>query len=122
MLDRWFTIPIEVRSPGTRREGSGDRELPQGDGTRASSEPSPADALSRAELSREVASALDRLPPRLRAALVLRAIEGREYDEVAEITGVKSATARTHVMQARKLLQRALAPWLGHGRDEEGSR
>jgi len=119
---RAVSIPIEVRPPGSRREGSGDRELPQGDGARASSEPSPADALSRAELSREVASALDRLPPRLRAALVLRAIEGREYDEVAEITGVKSATARTHVMQARKLLQRALAPWLGRGRDEEGAR
>ena len=58
-------------------------------------------------------------PPRLRAALVLRAMEGREYDEVAEITGVKPATARTHVMQARKLLQRALARWIGRGGPEE---
>jgi len=95
--------------------------IPMEHGERPSSEASPAEALTRAELSKEVALALDRLPARLRAALVLRAIEGREYDEVAGITGVKSATARTHVMQARKLLQRALAPWLSRDR-EEGSR
>lgn len=108
------------RRSGTRREGSGKRDLPWGEEVRTSPEPSPVDSLTHAELSREVAIALDRLPPRLRAALVLRAIEGREYDEVAEITGVKAATARTHVMQARKLLQRALAPWLSRGDGKEG--
>lgn len=83
-------------------------------------EPSRPGADSRAELAREIAHALARLPPRLRAALVLRAVEGREYDEVAGITGVRPATARTHVMQARRLLLRWLAPWLP--RDPEGSR
>jgi len=96
---RSVAIPIELAPAEPRREDAGE----------------PGDALTRAELSREVVLALDRLPPRLRAALVLRAIEGREYGEVAEITGVKPATARTHVMQARKLLQRALAPWLSRG-------
>ena len=67
---------------------------------------------SASDLGRELAHALSRLPPRLRAALVLRAVEQREYSEVAEITGVKPATARAHVMQARKLLLRWLAPWL----------
>jgi RNA polymerase sigma-70 factor (ECF subfamily) len=86
--------------------------------TPASAASSPAEALTRGEMAQEVAAALDRLPARLRAALVLRTIEGREYDEVAEITGVKSTTARTQVMQARKLLQRALAPWLSRGREE----
>jgi RNA polymerase sigma-70 factor (ECF subfamily) len=81
----------------------------------ASEPPQPLDALGRAESTRALALALDRLPPRLRAAFVLRAIEGRPYEEVAEITGVRPATARTHVMQARKLLQRALAPWLSGG-------
>jgi RNA polymerase sigma-70 factor (ECF subfamily) len=105
------------RRAGARRAVA----IPIEHGDRPSSEASPAEALTRAELSQEVARALDRLPPRLRAALVLRAIEGREYDEVAEITGVKSATARTHVMQARRLLQRALSRWLSRDR-EEGSR
>ena len=65
------------------------------------------------ELSRKLAAALDRLPPRLRSALVLRTLEEREYPEVAELLGIKPATARTHVMQARKLLVRWLAPWTG---------
>jgi RNA polymerase sigma-70 factor (ECF subfamily) len=70
-----------------------------------------AELATRGELAREIRRALDRLPDKLRAALVLRALEGRDYDEVAEITGVKTATARTHVMQARKLLVRWLAAW-----------
>jgi len=47
---------------------------------------------------------------------VLRVLEGREYAEVAELTGVRAATARTQVMQARALLARALARWLPGGR------
>jgi RNA polymerase sigma-70 factor (ECF subfamily) len=121
---RAASIPIESIPLRIRREGSGDapgegmgggfstRAMRAAESLRPSSEPSPAEALSKAELSRELARAIDRLPPRLRAALVLRAIEGREYDEVAEIIGVKATTARTHVMQARRLLQRSLAPWL----------
>ena len=71
---------------------------------------------SEAELAAAVAQALECLPPRLRLALVLRVLEGREYSEVAELTGVRPATARTQVMQARALLARALARWLPGGR------
>jgi RNA polymerase sigma-70 factor (ECF subfamily) len=62
---------------------------------------------------RQLARALDRLPRRLKAVLVLRTIEEREYDEVAAILGVRPATARTQLSQARRLLLRWLAPWLG---------
>jgi len=68
-----------------------------------------------AELAAAAARALDALPPRLRLALVLRVLEAREYGEVAELTGVRPATARTQVMQARALLARALARWLPGG-------
>jgi RNA polymerase sigma-70 factor (ECF subfamily) len=70
---------------------------------------------AEAELAAAVARALDALPPRLRMALVLRVLEGREYGEVAELTGVRPATARTQVMQARALLARTLARWLPGG-------
>lgn len=73
----------------------------------------PAERAQRSELARALTNALDRLPPRLRAVLVLRVFEEREYDEVARITGVRPATARTQLVQARKLLLRWLAPWLG---------
>jgi RNA polymerase sigma-70 factor (ECF subfamily) len=67
------------------------------------------------ELQRALSVALDRLPPRLRAAVVLRTLEEKEYSELAQLLGVKPATARMHVMQARRLLLRWLAPWLGGG-------
>ena len=72
----------------------------------------PGEVAQRGELVRELARALDRLPERLKAVVVLRVIEERDYDEVAAILGVKAATARTQVMQARKLLLRWLGPWL----------
>ena len=51
------------------------------------------------ELAAVLSRALDELPPRLRAAIVLRSLEERGYDDMARILGVRPATARTHVMQ-----------------------
>jgi len=65
---------------------------------------------------RELDAALDasvaKLPEPLRLAFVLRVLEDRSYEEVAAIAGVKPATARTQVAQARERLERALAPYL----------
>ena len=72
----------------------------------------PGEALGQRELGARVGEALRGLPQRLRAALVLRVLEGRDYDEVGGALGVTPATARTHVMQARKRLLRWLGPWL----------
>jgi RNA polymerase sigma-70 factor (ECF subfamily) len=69
--------------------------------------------LGRRELGARVRQGIEGLPERLRAAFVLRVLEGLEYDEVGRATGVTPATARTHVMQARKRLLQRLAPWLG---------
>lgn len=73
------------------------------------------DPDGRSELVRALSRALDELPPRLRAAIVLRSLEEREYGEMADILGVRPATARTHVMQARKHLLRRLLPWIEGG-------
>jgi RNA polymerase sigma-70 factor (ECF subfamily) len=82
----------------------------------------PLERLARRELFQLVDRALQRLPHRLRSALVLRVFEGLEYDEIARIAGVTPGTARTHVMQARKLLLRSLEPWLGPGSGPAGGR
>ena len=76
---------------------------------------------SRRELGARVRAGIEGLPERLRAAFVLRVLEGLEYEEVGRATGVTPATARTHVMQARKRLVRWLAPWLG-SQGEGGAR
>lgn len=80
----------------------------------------PGDASGQRELGLRLGEALRRLPERLRAALVLRVLEGRDYDEVGEALGVTRATARTHVMQARQRLVRRLGPWLDPDHGERG--
>lgn len=74
--------------------------------------PAPAEASAQRELADRVRAALQALPLRLRAVLVLRSIEGREYDEIARIVGVRPATVRTQVVQARRELARRLGPLL----------
>ena len=75
----------------------------------------PSEELDRRELRRVVADALERLPERLRTPLVLRALEGLDYADVAAATGVTPDTARTQVMQARRALARLLAPFFRGG-------
>lgn len=82
--------------------------------------PVPGDELSGRETMHRLRDALERLPHRLRAALTLRVLEGLDYEQVAEATGVRPATARTHVMQARRLLSRWMAPWLPPSKEGRG--
>lgn len=77
---------------------------------------SPDEESERRELSRGLERSIARLPERLRIALVLRVLQGLEYEEVARITGVTAATARMHVMKARRALDRLMSPWLGKER------
>ena len=72
----------------------------------------PVHDLSHRELVGALGEAIDRLPEGLRAALVLRVLEGMEYEDVAEATGLRPGTVRTQVMKARRTLARVLAPWL----------
>ncbi len=67
------------------------------------------------EFQRLVAEGLQRLPDHLRIALVLRTLDGLDYDEVSRATGVTPATARTQVIKARRSLERFLAPYLEGG-------
>lgn len=61
------------------------------------------------EDARELASAVlafvQTLPTKQRAALILRRVEGREYDEVAAILGCSEESARANAYQALKKLR-----------------
>ncbi len=72
----------------------------------------PEEVNAQRETTERIRAALQELPQRLRAVLVLRSIEGREYDEIARIVGARPATVRTQVMQARRELARRLGPLL----------
>jgi RNA polymerase sigma-70 factor (ECF subfamily) len=74
--------------------------------------PDPADENERTETGRRVHHALDRLPPKYKAVLTLRDIQGFSCEEIAEIVGCSNATVRWRLHRARKLFR---AIWEGKG-------
>jgi RNA polymerase sigma-70 factor (ECF subfamily) len=56
----------------------------------------------------EVLTALSRIPPHQRQAIVLREFEGRSYKEIAEILGVTTSALETLLFRARQSLAEEL--------------
>jgi RNA polymerase sigma-70 factor (ECF subfamily) len=72
----------------------------------------PGDCLSellRSEMSGRVRSAVDRLSPDLRMAIVLRYTEGLAYQEIAEVLGCSMGTVASRLNRAHKILARRLS-------------
>jgi len=72
----------------------------------AAAEPGQETALEAGDARRLVAAALRRLPPRERAAVVLRDIEGLSAEEAARILGSTAATVRSQACSARLKIRR----------------
>ena len=71
------------------------------------------DSLLENERRRIVLEAIAELPPREKAALVLRDIEGMTSDRAAEVLGSTAGTIRSQVAAARVKVKRALEARLG---------
>jgi RNA polymerase sigma-70 factor, ECF subfamily len=71
-----------------------------------------AQALDR-ELEQALVMALDQLPMQLRAAVVLRDIEGLSTEQAAEIVGVGQAAFKSRLHRGRMQLRTLLEPYLG---------
>ncbi len=65
-------------------------------------------ALQREEKTR-LHRAIAQLPEDMRTALILSAVEGRKYDEIAQITGVAAGTVKSRISRARQKLAEILA-------------
>jgi RNA polymerase sigma-70 factor (ECF subfamily) len=59
----------------------------------------------------EVWSVLDRVDPLSRELLILRDVDGRSYEEIADITGVSLPTVKTRLFRTRRLLADRLKEW-----------
>lgn len=66
------------------------------------------DRLDAAQRSRLVAAALDRINPEHRVVLVLRDVQGLEYEQVAEVLGVPMGTIKSRLFRARAALREAV--------------
>jgi RNA polymerase sigma-70 factor (ECF subfamily) len=75
----------------------------------ASGEENPEELLEARELGTEIEHAIGRLRPEYRTAIVLRHVEGRAYEEIAEIMDVPLGTVKTYIHRARGELKESLA-------------
>ena len=65
-----------------------------------------------AERDRVIAKAIASLPPKYRLPVVLRDVEGRSYDEVAEILKLGLGTTKSRISRARGMLREKLSSYL----------
>ena len=74
----------------------------------AESGPDPSQEAIRAEQKQQVRQALDALPARQRATLVLAYYQGLSYREVADVMGCTIGTVRTQMFRTLRTLARRL--------------
>jgi RNA polymerase sigma-70 factor, ECF subfamily len=70
---------------------------------------SPLDAVEARELGGQIEQAIARLRPEYRSCILLRHVEGRAYEEIAEILNLPLGTVKTYIHRARNELRQALA-------------
>jgi len=75
---------------------------------RPSDDPSPERDCETGEISEAVQSALQKLPKKLRPAIVLREIDGLSYEEIAEVLNTSVGTVKSRISRAREELRRIL--------------
>lgn len=73
----------------------------------------PDDRMAQTELGRRIHSALAELSPEHRAVVLLREVDGRSYEEIAEIAGCSLGTVMSRLFYARKKLQTLLVDVYG---------
>jgi len=81
----------------------------------ASSNLSPDRELEGLEVGEALEVAIEELEPSYRSAILLRHVEGRSYDEIADILELPLGTVKTYIFRARRMLRERLKNMLpGH--------
>ncbi|HRU06651.1 MAG TPA: sigma-70 family RNA polymerase sigma factor [Candidatus Brocadiia bacterium] len=120
-----YRIVVNTAISWRRSGASRPRPLSLGDGDEGaaaveSAEPDPVESAQNAEETRLVEEAIAGLDAEHRAILVLRDVEGKNYDEIACILDCPRGTVKSRLHRARRLLRDALAPRLLA--DEDGGK
>lgn len=99
-----------------RDAGAGALRVPENGAPEAADpSPDPVAAAERKQETERVAGAMAELAPELRTVLVLRAVEGLSYAEIAEATGVPAGTVMSRLSRARNRLAALLGKGSGGG-------
>jgi RNA polymerase sigma-70 factor, ECF subfamily len=69
----------------------------------------PLDTVEAKELGTAIEAAIGTLRPEYRSCILLRHVEGRAYEEIAEILNLPLGTVKTYIHRARNELRHSLA-------------
>jgi RNA polymerase sigma-70 factor (ECF subfamily) len=78
----------------------------------ASTESTPADEMLKRERNQQVLAALGRLDAEYRAVLVMRDIEGFDYQQMADVLGLPLGTLKSRLFRARLALRDELKAYM----------
>jgi len=70
----------------------------------------PSEALEQKELRDALLRAMDRLPEKYRAVLILRDVQHLSINETARVLGISESNVKTRLLRARLQMRDALAP------------
>jgi RNA polymerase sigma factor RpoE len=78
----------------------------------------PENLLMSKQIAQTVNQSMDRLPEELRAAIMLREIEGMSYEDIAKIMNCPIGTVRSRIFRAREAIAEQLRPLLDLAKDK----
>ena len=113
-----FRIATNLAVSYARREKRWRLLLPRFVATQPQSAPAADHRALTSEIQSKVAAALDRLPVKLRAPLVLFEIEEWPYHEIARALGCRIGTVKSRIFRAREHMRRDLESWWIGGNNE----
>lgn len=87
-------------------------------GTRLGSNPQK--AAMRAELAEKIQEALEQIPEKHRAILLLREVDGMSYEDLAKTLKIRKGTVMSRLFHARKKMQSLLKEYLAGESPETG--
>lgn len=89
----------------SRRKRYSNDELPE----RADPGAGPEQQAIAGDEARRLRAAIEALPEKYRTVITLYHLQGRQYDEIAEVLGMPMGTVKTHLFRAKEQLRRLLA-------------
>jgi RNA polymerase sigma-70 factor (ECF subfamily) len=78
----------------------------------------PESELMSKQIAQTVNAKLEELPEELRAAIMLREIDGLSYEEIASVMNCPIGTVRSRIFRAREAISEELRPLLGTDKDK----
>ena len=91
---RQATVPLETE------DADGDTKVIE----LRSTAPGPEEAVEKAEDKRRIMEAVNRLPDKYRAVLLMYCLEDMKYDEIAQALDISQGTVKSRLSRARRMV------------------